>query len=96
MSDPSLVRRYSFPLTPYDVVGYLLPGGTLLLCVFLFESWSYHVPETESLHNPVYNALSLSTNRLFEGETDWLISFILLAVTVVYPGPLGSSNWGFV
>lgn len=89
MSGAESPRSSQFPLTVYDALGYIVPGGLFLLSVFLFDFWAAHQP-IESIHGPqpqlvtpLYSVLA----RLYSQSIreDWLITLIfglsLLATT---------------
>jgi len=82
-----LVRRT--PLTPYDVLGYLVPGGMFLAAIAAFEAYirqsSLHA--NPSLHTPVFTALDRLTNgaiiHLPKGaiiEAPWAIQALILLI----------------
>lgn len=72
------------PLTPYDILAYLLPASTFFLLIYLFEFWCREkeiFPE-EILHTPLWTAVGM----LFPSGENWVDStvFFLFAVGVTY------------
>lgn len=67
------------PLSSYDFLGYVAPGGTLLLAVYLFERWCRDIQgpvlETAKLHTPMWTMTSV----LRPGSSDWVLQVLFLA-----------------
>jgi hypothetical protein len=59
MADRGTLRAVVASATPYDILGYLLPGGAVVLCRFFFEFWLVRVDKADTT-----NAL-LPTYALF-------------------------------
>ena len=61
------------PFSTYDVLGYIIPGVTLLGCTFLYEYWlRIHGVR---LHTPVYSLLQLATAL---ERHQWAVSFLYI------------------
>jgi hypothetical protein len=59
MTNRNALRAVVSSATPYDIMGYLLPGGAAVLCCFFFEVWLVRVDSADAA-----NAL-LPTYALF-------------------------------
>ncbi len=96
MAEPkSTVDKLVQALTPYDVLGYLLPGGAFVVTVLAFESWARETAvahEGATLHTPIYTLL----DRLFSSGTgtDWVLQIfavLMFAATIYVAGHLIAS-----
>lgn len=80
MAEKSALRAVISTATPYDVMGYLLPGGAAVLCCFFFEFWLVRVDNADAA-----NAL-LPTYALFHAlatglaDKSWAIATIFLGI----------------
>lgn len=82
MAEKSALRAVVTSATPYDIMGYLLPGGAAVLCCFFFEFWLVRVDNADAA-----NAL-LPTYALFHAlasglsDKSWAIAAIFLGIAV--------------
>lgn len=82
---PLSLRQISNPITAYDVLGYMAPGGTLILCIFLFEVWVERIRRMglaadKDLHVPMYTAFTTFAGKL--SNADWVLSALFLIVVL--------------
>jgi hypothetical protein len=82
-SSPLLKRG---PFTPYDIMGYLVPGGVLLVVLGGFEGTVRQLAgEKVRIHTPVYSALSrVVTEAAHNGSWSNQALTILVAITTAY------------
>jgi hypothetical protein len=65
------------PLTPYDVLGYLAPGATLVLSLYGLEFWVQHSREGGvAIHTPVYTLVQHAMPPSSEGA--WAMAALFL------------------
>jgi hypothetical protein len=79
-------EKIKLPFNTYDIFGYVIPGGTFLIGIYLFEFWAkFHLPNA-TLHLPVYNAFAETSKGLFDKETNWVLSllYVIILSSVAY------------
>lgn len=60
MDELEVVDRHRFPLTTHDIFGYLVPGATLIILLYVFEFWckmDVFTNRLKEFHTPVCTAL---------------------------------------
>ncbi len=77
------LASFRVPLTPYDVLGYLVPGGIFFILVYLFELWG-RTQESGSidqarLHTPVWTGFQV----LRPAKEDWVTSVFFIVSMLV-------------
>ncbi len=80
-SEQTYLSRMGLPLTPYDLLGYLIPGASFLIIIFLYESWGAGI--SSKFHTPLKTALHMCMG----GESDkfgFTALFLLSMVTMAY------------
>lgn len=81
MDASKILEKATNPLTAFDFFGYLAPGGTLLLLMYLFETWARALDgklEVAQLHTPVWTA----SRMLRPGHDDWVLSAVFVVVLI--------------
>lgn len=78
MPDIDLIKKAGMPLTPYDFLGYLAPGGTLLLCLALFDHTLRRIMPRPKylLHTPLLSAFK----EMWPTGTDLLSATVFLLI----------------
>jgi hypothetical protein len=79
--------KVTMPFTAYDFFGYLVPGGSVLLCVYLFEHTLISAPYTGA-RVPVLHVLEMITEWLSPGMTfgKSLLAFTCLLIMAYVVG----------
>jgi len=85
---PNFLKRV--PVTPYDISGYLIPGGLLLISIAGFEAFVRESATTgaENIHTPVYTTIALLVNQAPPG-TSWATQAIVLVMAAAIAYSIG-------
>lgn len=94
MSDPifsAIAKRGRLPVTPYEVFGYLVPGGMFYLSILLFELWTRDVAsmdsESSTLITPWLSGMATVSGFVeINKDTNWAYAllFFLALLLVCY------------
>ncbi len=87
------VEKLPWSMTFYDLLGYIAPGGLLLLCIYVFETWALHLAGPggalagRTLHVPIHTL----SGMLLSGASNptWLqsaVTALALGLTVYVAG----------
>lgn len=82
MAEKSALRAVITGATPYDIMGYLLPGGAVVLCCFFFEFWLVRVDSADAANAllPTYALFHALANGL--SDKSWAIAAIFLGIAI--------------
>jgi len=82
MTAKSAFRTVVTSATPYDILGYLLPGGAALLCCFFFEFWLVRVDKVDTSRAilPTYFLFHAIAHGL--SDKSWAIATIFLGIAI--------------